>query len=58
MSRELRLACRRCWWKESGRCFNDDLGEVPRSNISPITGKETDMMWRVGWEITDDHWLK
>lgn len=54
--RNLPPGCRRCWWQECGRCFNKDFGEVPRTNISPITGEVTETEWNRGWDITDEHW--
>jgi hypothetical protein len=41
--------CRGCWWAESGRCFNDDLGLGPAPRNNPIfTGQN-------GFEVTNAH---
>jgi len=54
--RNIPPSCWRCWWQERGNCFNPEMGEVPKTHISPITGEETETEWNAGWEITDEHW--
>lgn len=39
--------CRRCWWRENGRCLSEDFGEVPVAACKRIGTRK-------GHEITAD----